>query len=102
MFKFLIIFFLFVISINAKFFSDVGRDYNYYTYSEPKVIKIKGDLHSLFTRLGYLRDGYILESNYSIFFASNAKYFVNEGQSLVNISLRDNFWDVNFKFGIEV
>ncbi|RAX52689.1 hypothetical protein CCY99_06870 [Helicobacter sp. 16-1353] len=91
----------FVITLNAEFIGEAGYGYNYYRYTEPGLMKIQGNLQSVFTKLGYLGDEIGLELIYSQTFAPKTKYFGStmSGIPVNAIPSKDNFWNLDFRFG---
>lgn len=101
MFKRLSVLLLFVITLNAEFIGEAGYGYNFYRYSEPGLMKIQGNLHTVFAKLGYLGEDTGLEVNYLQAFDENTKYFGStmSGIPVLNIPSKDNFWNLDFRFG---
>lgn len=97
----LYIFFVFVITVNAKFIGDVGYGYNFYRYEEPGLMKIEGALHTIFAKLAYIGEYTGLEINYLQAIDKNTKYngSTMSGIPLLNIPSKDNFYNIDFKFG---
>ena len=92
---------LFSIALNAKFIGDAGYGYNFYRYEEPELMKIEGALHTIFAKLAYLGDYVGLEFNYLQAIDQSTQYYGStmSGIPLLNIPSKDNFHNIDFKFG---
>lgn len=101
MIRILFILSFFVAGLSAKMIAEAGWGYNYYRYSEPGVMKIQGNLHSVFAKLSYLGSNSGVEANFSHNFDVNTKYFGStmSGTPLDSIPSKDTFWDADVRFG---
>ena len=87
--------------IKAAFVGDVGYGFNYYQYTEPGLMQIRGSLQTIYTRLGYLGDNVGFDINYDTVFDNKTFYYGStmSGAPVLHVESRDRFWDGKFRFG---
>lgn len=87
--------------LNAGFVGDIGYGFNYYQYTEPNLMQIRGDIQTINTRLGYLGDSVGFDVKYDTTFDNDTFYYGStiSGMPILHVDSKDTFWDAKFRFG---
>lgn len=87
--------------LKAGFIGDAGYGFHYYQYTEPGLMQIRGNLHTIYTRVGYLGDSVGFDVNYDTVFDNNTFYYGStmSGAPILHVESKDRFWDSKFRFG---
>lgn len=98
---YLLVYLCFLNMLNAGIVGDIGYGFNYYQYSEPSLMRITGNVHTIFTRLGYLGDTVGFDVNYNTTFNNNTYYYGStmSGIPILNVPSKDRFWDSKIRVG---